>query len=162
MFTRGDSVMRLHNNEGKVMNHTRTARRRALAIAIAAASLQGSPALRAADAIEEILVTATRREQPVQDIPFNISAVAGAALEKANIIDSVEALRTMAGISMQDRGYRNGGVTSGIVIRGINVDSGANGDVPLAAPPTVATYIDNTALFGNFVLKDIDRIVKRY
>ena len=44
------------------------------------------------------------------------------------------------------------------MIRGINVDTGAQGDVPLAAPPTVATYVDNTALFGNFVLKDIDRV----
>ena len=71
---------------------------------------------------------------------------------------AVEALRTMAGVTVQDRGYRNAGVTNGIVIRGINVDCGTNGDVPLAAPPTVATYVDDTALFGNFVLKDIDRI----
>jgi outer membrane receptor protein involved in Fe transport len=107
---------------------------------------------------EEIIVTATRREQTVQEIPFNISAVSGAALEKANIIDSIDALRSMAGVSMFDRGYRNSGVTNGIVIRGINVDPGVNGDVPLAAPPTVATYVDNTALFGNFILKDIERI----
>ena len=64
----------------------------------------------------------------------------------------------MAGISVQDRGYRNAGVTNGIVIRGINVDTGTNGDVPLAAPPTVATYVDDTALFGNFVLKDVKRV----
>jgi hypothetical protein len=42
-----------------------------------------------------------------------------------------------AGVSMFDRGYRNAGVANGIIIRGINVDSGTNGDVPLAAPPTV-------------------------
>lgn len=108
--------------------------------------------------LEEIVVTATRRAQTVQEIPFNISAVSGAALEKSNIIDSVDALRTMAGVAMYDRGYRNAGVTNGIIIRGMNVDAGTNNDVPLAAPPTVATYIDNTALFGNFVLKDIERI----
>ena len=136
-------------------------RKRVLAVAVAAAGLQiaafGSVAI-AQNGLEEILVTATRREQKVQDIPFNISAVSGESLEKANIVDAVDALRTMAGISIQDRGYRNGGVTSSIVIRGINVDSNANGDVPLAAPPTVATYVDNTALYGNFVLKDIDRV----
>jgi outer membrane receptor protein involved in Fe transport len=66
---------------------------------------------------------ATRREESIQDIPFNISAVSGEALEKANIIDSVEALRTMAGVSIQDRGYRNTGMGSSITIRGINVDS---------------------------------------
>lgn len=108
--------------------------------------------------LEEVVVTATRRAQSVQDIPFNISAVSGAALEKANIIDSTEALRSVAGVSVIDRGYRAAGVTTGIVIRGMNVDAGSQGDVPLAAPPTVATYVDDTALFGNFILKDIDHV----
>lgn len=126
-----------------------------LAGAVADAQSQGGAS---AGGLEEIVVTATRREQSVLEIPFNISAVSGASLESANIIDSVEALRTMAGVSMFDRGYRNAGVTNGIIIRGINVDSGTNGDVPLAAPPTVATYVDDTALFGNFILKDINHI----
>jgi outer membrane receptor protein involved in Fe transport len=120
---------------------------------------QAAPAASASSAtLEEIVVTATRRAQTVQEIPFNISAVSGAALEKSNIVDSVDALRTMAGVAMYDRGYRNAGVTNGIIIRGMNVDAGTNGDVPLAAPPAVATYVDNTALFGNFILKDIERI----
>ena len=134
-----------------------------LSVSLAAAGLQlstvGNVVRAQADGgLEEVVVTATRREQTVQEIPFNISALSGEALEAANIKDAVEALRTMAGISVQDRGYRNSGVTSGIVIRGINVDSGANGDVPLAAPATVATYVDNTALYGNFILKDVERI----
>ena len=132
-----------------------------IALTVAAAGLQCAvPAAIAQTkpALEEIVVTATRRDQTVQEIPFNISAVSGEALERANINDSIEALRTMAGVTVQDRGFRNSGVTNGIVIRGINVDYGTNGDVPLAAPPTVATYVDDTALFGNFVLKDIARI----
>jgi iron complex outermembrane receptor protein len=108
--------------------------------------------------LEEVLVTATRRSQSVQDIPFNISAVSGDSLDKAGIVDSVDLIRSVAGISVIDRGYRNSGMTNGIVIRGINVDSGANGDVPLAAVPTVATYVGDTALYGNFILKDIDRV----
>jgi outer membrane receptor protein involved in Fe transport len=143
------------------MNHTGRFSRTALALAVATGGLNlGAVAGRvaAAEQLEEILVTATRREQSVQEIPFNISAIRGEALERANIIDAVEALRTVSGVSMQDRGYRNSGVTNGIVIRGINVDSSANGDVPLAAPPTVATYVDNTALYGNFILKDIERV----
>jgi iron complex outermembrane recepter protein len=134
----------------------------AIALAVSSVLAGGTQAAHAQDtpsvALSEVVVTATRREQSIQDIPFNISAVSGETLEKANIVDSVEALRAMAGISVQDRGYRNAGVTSSIVIRGINVDSGANGDVPLAAPATVATYVDNTPLYGNFILKDIERI----
>ena len=137
-------------------------RNSAVALAVSSILAGGTQAARAQDtptaALGEVVVTATRREESIQDIPFNISAVSGDALEKSNIIDSVDALRSMAGISVQDRGYRNAGVTSSIVMRGINMDSGTNGDVPLAAPATVATYVDNTPLYGNFILKDIERI----
>lgn len=138
-------------------------RRGALAMSLAAAGLQLTTVGTVASAqarpeLEEIVVSATRRAQTVQEIPFNISAASGESLEQANISDAVEALRTMAGVSVQDRGYRNAGVASSIVIRGINVDSGSNGDVPLAAPPTVASYVDNTALYGSFILKDLERV----
>ncbi|MGB5133208.1 MAG: TonB-dependent receptor [Steroidobacteraceae bacterium] len=145
------------------MTQQRTYQKSAIALAVSSILAGASVPAQAQDAPEatvlgEVMVTATRREQSIQDIPFNISATSGDALEKANIIDAVDALRTMAGVSVQDRGYRNAGVTSSIVIRGINVDSGTNGDVPLAAPATVATYVDNTPLYGNFILKDIERV----
>ena len=145
------------------MKQSRICRKSAIALAVSsilagAASGAHAEGATSGKELEEIVVTATRRDQSVLDIPFNISAVSGETLEKSNIIDSVDALRTMAGVSVFDRGYRNGGVAPGIVIRGINVDGGYNGDVPLAAPPTVATYVDNTALFGNFILKDINHI----
>ena len=84
----------------------------------------------AQEGLEEIVVTATRREQTVNEIPFNISAVSGETLAESNFIDAVDALRTMSGISVQDRGYRNSGMGSSISIRGINIDSGSWGDVP--------------------------------
>lgn len=133
----------------------------ALAVACACAGLtQTLPAWAQSDSvdIEEIMVTATRRSQRVQDIPFNISAVSGSDLADQQIVDSVDVLRSVAGVSVVDRGYRNSGMTNGIVIRGMNVDSGSNGDVPLAAVPTVATYVDDTALYANFILKDIERV----
>jgi outer membrane receptor protein involved in Fe transport len=109
-------------------------------------------------ALEQITVTATRRETSIQEIPYNISAISGSDLADANVYDSVEALRYIPGVSMADRGYRNAGVAERIIIRGINVDYGVDGDVPLTAPPTVATYVDNTALYGSMILKDLNRI----
>lgn len=151
------------------MNSKRQIKRKTLTTAITVALLtsgQASLALAQANserldpgmAMEEILVTATRREQTVQEIPYNISAVSGEELALANVYDSVEALRYVPGVSMADRGYRNAGMAENIIIRGINVDYGVNGDVPLAAPPTVATYVDNTALYGSLILKDLQRI----
>jgi outer membrane receptor protein involved in Fe transport len=154
-----------HAPDWSITVTTQHALRKKSAIALAVSSILagGSHAAGAQDApsatpLAEVIVTATRREESIQDIPFNISAISGQALDEAHVIDAVDALRTMAGVSVQDRGYRNSGVTSSIVIRGINVDAGTNGDVPLAAPPTVATYVDNTALYGNFILKDIERV----
>ena len=68
--------------------------------------------------------------------------MSGQVLTEGNISDAVEALRMLPGVSMLDRGYRNSGMAGSIVIRGINVDTAANGDVPLAAPTAVAVYID--------------------
>lgn len=109
-------------------------------------------------ALEEIIVTATARAQSTQDIPYNISAVMGSAIEAQNIVSSYELLRNIAGISVVDRGYRNQGTMNSIVIRGVNVDNGVNGDVGLSSVPTVATYVDNTPIFANFLLKDVERV----
>ena len=110
------------------------------------------------EALEEIMVTATRREARVQDIPYNISAMSGQYLELQNIVNQYDVLRAMHGVTVIDRGYRNAGTVNSIVIRGLNVDNGANGDIMLNAVPTVATYYDNTPGFANFLIKDIERV----
>ena len=138
--------------------------KKSLAVAITAAciTMTSAPQARAqqegSGLLEEIIVTATRREETVQNIPYNISAISGSAMEALNIIDQHELLRSMHGISVVDRGYRNSGTVNSIVIRGLNVDSGANADVHLNAVATVATYYDNTPMFANFLIKDIQRV----
>ena len=129
--------------------------------AVSAGTLVSMPQValaQSAETIEEIIVTATRRAQSVQDIPYNISAVSGDELEAGQITDAAEMMRSVPGLTVVDRGYRNSGTVNGVIIRGMNVDSGANGDVPLSAVPTVATYVDDTPLYGNFILKDIERV----
>ena len=129
--------------------------------AVSAGALVSIPQValaQATETIEEVIVTATRRAQSVQDIPYNISAVSGDELEAGQITDAAEMMRSVPGLTVVDRGYRNSGTVNGVIIRGMNVDSGANGDVPLSAVPTVATYVDDTPLYGNFILKDIERV----
>jgi len=108
--------------------------------------------------LEEVIVTATARAESTQDIPYNISAILGSDIEAQNIVDANELMRTIAGITVIDRGYRNQGHMNSIVIRGVNVDNGVNGDVGLSAVSTVATYVDNTPIFANFLLKDVERV----
>ncbi|RMA78472.1 TonB-dependent receptor [Umboniibacter marinipuniceus] len=132
-----------------------------LAVAIATATVLGASAVATAQeagVLEEVLVTASARSQAVEDIPYNISSMSGDQLEARNITDQAELLRSMSGVSVVDRGYRNSGTVNSIIIRGLNVDNGLNGDISLNAVPTVSTYVNNTPLYANFVLKDIERV----
>ena len=146
------------------MSTTRTFNKKPLVLAVGTALAGASPLVAAQTAdsedgvIEEILVTAQVRETSVQDIPYNISAMTGETLERQNVVNQYDVLRAMHGITVVDRGYRNGGTVNSIVIRGLNVDNGANGDIMLNAVPSVATYYDNTPLFANFLVKDIERV----
>lgn len=107
---------------------------------------------------EEIVVTATRRAQDILDVPYNISAVTGAQIEEARMRDSTELLRSVAGVSIVDRGERNGAVVNGVRIRGLNVDSAALGDYAVSAVSTVSTYVNDTPIFANFLLTDIAQV----
>ena len=137
-------------------------RKRTLSAAVAAGStllVYGNGALaQPANTLEEVIVTATSRRMAIEDIPYNISAMQGSELVDQQIKDQAELLRAMSGVSVVDRGYRNSGTVNSIIIRGINVDNGLNGDITLNAVPTVATYVDNTPVFANFVLKDLERV----
>lgn len=144
------------------MSKNHPIQKKVLAAAVTTACLNMSVAAQAqsdgASLLEEVIVTATRRNQTVQEIPYNISAMTGDAMEALNIVDQNDLLRAMHGISVIDRGFRNGGTVNSIVIRGLNVDGGGNGDVYLNAVPTVATYYDNTPIYANFLIKDIERV----
>jgi outer membrane cobalamin receptor len=112
------------------------------AVATACAAMAGPAPAQDTDEgqIEEIMVTATRRATTVTDIPYNISAMSGEALDTLQAVTQFDVLRAMYGITVVDRGFRNGGMVNSIVIRGLNVDNGQNGDIMLNAVPTVATY----------------------
>jgi len=134
-----------------------------LVLAIAAANLAaiqaGTVLAQDSDSlIEEVIVTAQYREQTVQDIPYNISAVTGDDIKRNNIVNTNDLLRTLPGVTVVDRGYRKSGTYNSIIVRGLNLDPGSSGDIGSAAVAPVSTYVDNTPVFANFLLKDIQRV----
>lgn len=135
-------------------------RKTPLAVAMGAIIAGTSPAVVAQDGIgiEEITVTATRRATSIQDVPYNISAISGEDLEKALITDQADLMRAVPGVAVVDRGYRNSGVINGIMIRGVNVDGAAFGDYQLSTTPPVSTYVNDTPLYANFVIRDVERV----
>lgn len=108
--------------------------------------------------LDDVVVTATRREQSVLDVPYNISAVSGEAIEDAKMTDAAELMRGIPGVSVVDRGYRNSGVINNVLMRGINVDSNALGDYAVSSVAPVSTYINDTPVFAGFLLKDLERV----
>ena len=131
----------------------------ALAVALASSILPYSNQANADESatLEEIVVTATRREMNASDIPFNISAITGDEIEAANITDVQELMRAMPGITVADGGGRFAENNNVITIRGLNVDPSAT-DRRFLSDPTVSTYVGDTPVFANFVLKDIKRV----
>lgn len=108
--------------------------------------------------LQTVHVTAQGRKENPLKIPYNISALGGEDLEERRIVDQNELLREVAGASIVDRGYRNSGVVSGVTLRGMNVNGAALGDYQTSAVPTVSTYVNQTPLFANFLIKDIERV----
>lgn len=122
-------------------------------------ALYGAPSLAADDALEEIVVTATRRSESAQSIPASITAITGAQLEQAGVADKVDLAHTVAGINVTDKGPFGGVNGSTVIIRGLNSDS-TSGEFVQSSPivPAVATYVDDTPLFFSLRLQDLDRV----
>ncbi len=135
-------------------------KRNILSVTVAAATAGMVPALPAVaeNTIEEVMVTATRRSQSVNEIPYNISAQTGEALEKAGITDFTKLARSVPGLTFVESGPRDSGLNSGLIIRGLNVESSGSKDLLSTAAPTVSTYVGETPMFVNLFLKDIERV----
>jgi iron complex outermembrane recepter protein len=108
--------------------------------------------------LEEIVVTAQRRDEDILKVPYNISAVSAQYLEDYRINTQADLIRSVPGASIVDRGYRNSGVISGISIRGVNTNRTDQGDMALSAVPSVSTYVNDTPVYANFLLKDLERV----
>ncbi len=108
-------------------------------------------------ALDEVVVTATRREQNILDVPYSISAISGDTLEESHVQTLSDLSHLIAGLSFVDQGPTS---RSFFVLRGINADStsqspilGSSGTVP-----PVSTYVGETPLFLSLHIDDLDRV----
>ncbi len=106
--------------------------------------------------LEEIIVTATRREANVQDVPFNMVALGPETLDKLRINNLAEFTRAVPGLYVPDQGPRSSNL---VTVRGLNVsslsDSIANGN---GTGGTVATYLGDIPLFVDLQMIDVERV----
>jgi iron complex outermembrane receptor protein len=107
----------------------------------------------------EVLITATRRAASAQNVPISITAVSAAQLEQGGIEDISALTRSMAGVNYTDKGPFGGVNGANLIIRGLNSETTAG--LPAAASPVVppvATYVDDTPVFVNLRLLDLERV----
>jgi len=102
----------------------------------------------AQNVLEEIIVTANKRNQTLQDIPMNISVLTGDDIEERGIYRPEDYLRTLAGISTP-------GGDVYYTIRGLNTSSAQTN------PGTANSFI-NEIQHGVTNLYDMDRISSRH
>ncbi len=109
--------------------------------------------------LEEVTVTATRRDQSVQDIPYNITAISAQDLRNAGVGDFMKLMQTVPGVTFADGGSRMNNLNSSITLRGLSVAGAQEGAfVKGLAVPAVSTYVDETPMPLNLKLTDVQRV----
>lgn len=94
---------------------------------------QAEDASRATSSQDDIIVTATRREESIRDVPQSVAAFSQELMDKQGVRDVGDIARLTPGITFN----RFGNLGSSISIRGISSGAGA---------ATVGVYIDDTPI----------------
>jgi len=138
----------------KDLSFQKTAMARAISIAIMPILAIPAQQVLAQDIaiLEEVIVTASRREQSVQDIPINITSISNEFIEEQRLFGINEIARYVPGLTVLDRGPRN--ENPDIVIRGLNTTS--NG--PGFESDAVAAYFGDIPLESDIRPVDLERI----
>lgn len=95
---------------------------------------------------EEIVVTATKRAEPVREIPATIAVLSGEALEREGVQSIDQIVSQVPGVNLTDDGL---GQAKRVTIRGISTDTNANftagtlfGDIPFTDPFVPKVQLD--------------------
>jgi iron complex outermembrane receptor protein len=124
-----------------------------VAVSLTSLSAHAQMALAGLDQIEEIVVTAQKREQNLQQVPIAVTAVSGAALGARGITDLSSFAEATSGLQL-------GEGASGVVmpfLRGVGTSA-----TNLGSESSVAVYADGVYFSrlpaGFFSLSDVERV----
>lgn len=125
-----------------------------------AAHAQQAPAA-AADqapvALQEVTVTATRRTQTLEAVPYSMSVVSADRLAESGVTDLASLATEVPGLSMYEYGARLAGATVPI-IRGINATGEPTRGFRTFEQAPVGTYVGNSPIDGYFQLDDLKQV----
>ncbi|HZC86339.1 MAG TPA: TonB-dependent receptor plug domain-containing protein, partial [Steroidobacteraceae bacterium] len=93
-------------------------------------------------ALQEVVVTATKRVESLQSVPLSIVAIGTEQMQNLNILNQDDYIKFLPSVTTQKSGSGGGANGPGfgnVIMRGISSDAGQNHSGPL---PTVGTYLD--------------------
>ena len=102
--------------------------------------------------LEEIVVTASRRSESLQDVPINIAAVNAEQIEDLRLTGINEIARYVPGLTVIDRGPRD--ENPDLFVRGLNT----SGLGPGFSSDTVATYFSEIPLQADIFPVDLEPV----
>jgi len=115
-----------------------------------------------AGALAEVVVTAQRRKETVQDIPYNISVVSGSDVANSGATTLTDLARTVNGLITVDQGPAARANANNLTLRGLRTDSPGGGQsdayLPANTVNPVSTYFGETPIFFPMALQDVDRV----
>jgi iron complex outermembrane recepter protein len=104
-----------------------------------------------AGGIGEVVVTAQRRSESIQDVPITVQAITGAQLKQLNVVSFNDLLKYTPNVTFSG----NGPGTGNIFIRGLGgVGSGNQSQSTTAPFPNVALYLDDQSM--QFPARNVD------
>lgn len=112
--------------------------------------------------LQEVVVTAQRRSESLQDVPYNISALGAETLESAGVMSLNDLTKLVPGLTSVDEGPSARAGYSSLTLRGIRTDSPGGGLLgeaydPLTVNP-ISTYFGETPVFFQMPLEDVERV----
>ncbi len=126
-----------------------------LVVAGTAGTVQAQSSGSTSAMLEEIVVTARKREENIQDVPLSINAFGADQIEALKVRDLTNLSVSMPNVAMDDLGTTRG--TANFSVRGL----GINSSIP-SIDPTVGVFIEgiymgvnNGILFDTFDLESI-------
>ena len=106
--------------------------------------------------LEEVTVTANRRAQTPEEVPYSLSVIGGEQLTELGVVDTQSLALQVPGLSMFDFGARYAGAVAPI-IRGLNATGEPRGFRSFEQDP-VGTYVGNSPMSGYFQLDDLKQV----
>ena len=144
--------MKIQSDTSDLLKQPGMFRRNQLSAAVALGAMMMTSNVAAQPVLEEVVVTATRRAQAVQDVPYSISVLSSQTIDDTGVSDLSDMVNLIPGLVSAEMGA-DAGVNNTLIMRGVNANNpGTNNILPNVVEPSVSTYLNNSPVFLNLKL----------